>query len=203
MLVTVHPQNPQPRIIKRLIDSLKEGGVIVYPTDTVYGLGCNIFDQKAIERICLIKGIDPRKARFSFVCSSLSDMSSYTRSISNPIFRLLRSLLPGPYTFILPAGKLTPKILKTKRDTVGIRVPDNIICQSLIKELGHPILSTSLPGDDEEYLTDPEVMEEKFGSMVDMVVDGGTGGQVPSTVIDCTGEEPELIRAGLGQWPPE
>jgi tRNA threonylcarbamoyl adenosine modification protein (Sua5/YciO/YrdC/YwlC family) len=201
VLVEIHPKNPQPRGIKKLVDCLKEGGVIVYPTDTVYGLGCDIFDQKAVERICLIKGIDPRKARFSFVCSSLSDMTNYTRSISNPLFRMLRSVLPGPYTFILAAGKLTPKILKTKRDTVGIRVPDNIICQDLIRELGHPVLSTSLPRDDEEYLTDPNLMDEKFGAMVDMVVDGGPGGQIPSTVIDCTSDEPVLLREGLGKWP--
>jgi tRNA threonylcarbamoyl adenosine modification protein (Sua5/YciO/YrdC/YwlC family) len=187
-------------MIKKLVDCLKDGGVIIYPTDTLYGMGCDIFHQKAIERICLIKGIDPKKALFSFICSSLSDMTNYTRSISNPIFRILKSAMPGPYTFILPAGKLTPKILKAKRDTVGIRVPDNEICKAMVKELGHPVLSTSLPFEGDNPFTDPGLIEEKYGKLVDIIVDGGIGGVIPSTVIDCTSDEPALIRQGLGEW---
>lgn len=201
MLIHIHPDNPQERNIKTVVDRLKNGGVIIYPTDTIYGLGCDIYNTQAIERICRIKNIDPKKAQFSFVCSDLSHISDYTRSIDTPIFRLLKAALPGPYTFILEASKQVPKMLKTKKDTVGIRVPDNKICQMLVKELGHPIMSVSLPMDDEiEYYTDPELMEDKFGNVVDIVIDSGIGEIEPSTVIDCTSGAPELIRDGAGEW---
>lgn len=201
MLIHIHPDNPQERNIKTVVDRLKNGGVIIYPTDTIYGLGCDIYNTQAIERICRIKNIDPKKAQFSFVCSDLSHISDYTRSIDTPIFRLLKAALPGPYTFILEASKQVPKMLKTKKDTVGIRVPDNKICQMLVKELGHPIMSVSLPMDDEiEYYTDPELMEDKFGNVVDIVIDSGIGEIEPSTVIDCTSGAPELIRGGAGEW---
>lgn len=201
MLIHIHPDNPQERNIKTVVDRLKNGGVIIYPTDTIYGLGCDIYNTQAIERICRIKNIDPKKAQFSFVCSDLSHISDYTRSIDTPIFRLLKAALPGPYTFILEASKQVPKMLKTKKDTVGIRVPDNRICQMLVKELGHPIMSVSLPMDDEiEYYTDPELMEDKFGNVVDIVIDSGIGEIEPSTVIDCTSGAPELIRGGAGEW---
>ncbi len=201
MLIHIHPDNPQERNIKTVVDRLKNGGVIIYPTDTIYGLGCDIYNTQAIERICRIKNIDPKKAQFSFVCSDLSHISDYTRSIDTPIFRLLKAALPGPYTFILEASKEVPKMLKTKKDTVGIRVPDNKICQMLVKELGHPIMSVSLPMDDEiEYYTDPELMEDKFGNVVDIVIDSGIGEIEPSTVIDCTSGAPELIRGGAGEW---
>jgi tRNA threonylcarbamoyl adenosine modification protein (Sua5/YciO/YrdC/YwlC family) len=200
-----------------IVECLLDGGVIVYPTDTIYGLGCDIFQSKAIERICRIKGVDPAKAQLSFICHDLSDLSNYTKSISTPLYRLLKTYLPGPYTFILPASKQVPRILKSRKDTIGLRIPDNVIARSLIKELGHPILSSSLPGGVggtppvvgahpqpeplrvEEY-TDPEMIEEKFNRLVDIVVDGGIGGILPSTVIDCTGDEPVLIRKGLGPW---
>ncbi len=200
MLLHVHPENPQPRQIKTIIDCLQSGGVIIYPTDTIYGLGCDIFQHKAIERICRIKNVDPQKAQLSFICHDLSDLSTYTKSISTPLYRLLKQHLPGPYTFILPASKEVPKILKSKKDTIGLRVPDNIIARTIIQELGHPILSASLPGEMVEEYTDPELMHDNFKKLVDIVVDGGIGGMIPSTIVDCTDEEPVIIREGLGKW---
>jgi tRNA threonylcarbamoyl adenosine modification protein (Sua5/YciO/YrdC/YwlC family) len=200
MLLHLHPQNPQPRNIKTIIETLKKGGVIIYPTDTIYGLGCDIFEHKAIERICAIKQVNPLKAQLSFICYDLSDLSKYTKSISTPLYRLLKHYLPGPYTFILPASKEVPKILKSKKDTIGIRVPDNTIARTIVKELGHPIISTTLPGDMVEDYTDPEIMYTNFSKQVDVVVDAGIGGMIPSTIIDCTGEEPVLVRKGLGEW---
>lgn len=200
MLLHLHPVNPQPRNIRIIVECLLDGGVIVYPTDTIYGLGCDIFQGKAVERICRIKGVDPAKAQLSFICHDLSDLSNYTKSISTPLYRLLRTHLPGPYTFILPASKQVPKILKSRKDTIGLRIPDNVIARSLIRELGHPILSSSLPGGMVEEYTDPEMIEDKFGNQVDIVVDGGIGGILPSTIIDCTGDEPVVIRKGLGPW---
>jgi tRNA threonylcarbamoyl adenosine modification protein (Sua5/YciO/YrdC/YwlC family) len=183
-----------------VVECLLDGGVIVYPTDTIYGLGCDIFQHKAVERICRIKQVDPAKAQLSFICHDLSDLSNYTKSISTPLYRLLKNYLPGPYTFILPASKQVPKILKSRKDTIGLRIPDNIIARSLVRELQHPILSSSLPGDMVEEYTDPEMIREKFENQVDIVIDGGIGGMVPSTVVDCTGDEPVLLRKGLGEW---
>lgn len=201
MLLQIHPNNPQPRSIYLLVEALEKGAVIIYPTDTVYGLGCDIFQQKAIERICRIKEIDPKKAQLSFICSNLSDLSKYTKSISTPLYRILKSNLPGPYTFILPASKEVPKILKSKKETIGLRIPNNNIAQAIIKQLGRPLLSASLPGQITEELTDPELIFEIFGNRVEYVIDGGIGGIVPSTIIDCTQEEPLIIRQGLGSWP--
>jgi len=201
MLLTVHPDNPQPRNLRTIVDCLLSGGIIVYPTDTIYGLGCDIFQHKAIERICRIKNIDPRKAQLSFVCHDLSDMSRYTKSISTPLYRMLKNYLPGPYTFILPASKEVPKILKSKKDTIGLRVPRNNIAGTIVKELAHPVLSTSLPGQQVEEYTDPEIIYENFKNLVDIVVDGGIGGMTPSTIVDCTTEPPALVRQGLGVWP--
>lgn len=200
MLLHLHPVNPQPRNIKLVIECLLDGGVIIYPTDTIYGLGCDIFQHKAVERICRIKQVDPAKAQLSFICYDLSDLSNYTKSISTPLYRLLKTHLPGPYTFILPASKQVPKILKSRKDTIGLRIPDNVIARSLIRELGHPILSSSLPLDMVEYYTDPEMIQEKFGALVDIVIDGGIGGILPSTIVDCTGDVPVVIRKGLGEW---
>lgn len=201
MIVHIHPKDPQTRNIKTVVDCLKNGGVIIYPTDTIYGLGCDIYNVEAIDRICRIKNIDPKKAQFSFVCNNLSHISDYAKSIDTPIFRLLKKSLPGPYTFILRASKLVPKMLQTKKDTVGIRVPNHKITQELVQQLGNPIMSVSLPMDDEvEYYTDPLLIHEIFEDRVDMVIDGGIGGAVPSTVIDCTSGEPELIREGAGEW---
>lgn len=201
MLLTVHPDNPQPRNLRTITECLLSGGIIVYPTDTIYGLGCDIFQHKAIERICRIKNIDPRKAQLSFVCHDLSDLSKYTKSISTPLYRMLKNYLPGAYTFILPASKEVPKILKSRKDTIGLRVPDNNIAASIVRELGHPVLSTSLPGQQVEDYTDPELIYENFKNLVDIVVDGGIGGMIPSTIVDCTAEPPQLIRQGLGVWP--
>lgn len=200
MLLHLHPDNPQPRNIQTIVSTLSKGGVIIYPTDTIYGLGCDIYQQKAIERICRIKQVNPQKAQLSFICHDLGDLSQYTKSISTPLYRMLKSYLPGPYTFILPASKEVPKILKSKKDTIGIRVPDNNIARAIVKELGHPILSTTLPGDMVEEYTDPELMYANFEKLVDIVADGGIGGMVPSTVIDCTGDEPVIIRQGAGEW---
>jgi len=200
MVLTIHPENPQARKIATVVDTLQKGGVIIYPTDTIYGLGCSIHNQRAIERICRIKNIDPAKAQFSFICHDLSDLSRYAKSISTPVYRILRSHLPGPYTFILPASKEVPRILKTRKNTVGLRVPDNNIARAIIKTLGHPILSTSLPGDMVEEYTDPETIDRNFGKLVDIVINGGPGNMIPSTVIDCTGDEPVLVRAGAGVW---
>ena len=200
MLIQIHPQNPQPRLIKQVIECLKDGGVIIYPTDTIYGLGCDINQHKAIERICKIKNIDPQKAELSFICRDLSHLSDYTKTIDTPLYRMLKSYLPGPYTFILPASKQVPKILQSKKSTVGLRVPDNIICHHILDELGNPILSASLPGDMVEEYTDPEVMQENFGDKVDFVIDGGIGSMIPSTVVDCTTDEWTIIRQGQGEF---
>ena len=200
MFINIHHQNPQPRLIKQVAESLKRGNIIIYPTDTIYGLGCDIFHPKAIERICRIKNVEPQKAQLSFVCYDLSDLSHYAKQLSTPIYRLLKQYLPGPYTFILEASKEVPKILKTKKDTIGIRVPDNKIARCIVQELGNPILSASLPGDYVEEYTDPETIHEKFEKLVDIVIDGGIGGMEPSTIIDFTGDEPVVTRQGIGFW---
>lgn len=200
MLLQIHPDNPQPRLIKQVVESLLQGGIIIYPTDTVYGLGCDILHQKAVERICRIKNVDPSKAQLSFVCSDLSHLSDFTKPLSKPSYRLLKMYLPGPYTFILPASKMVPKILQSKKDTIGLRIPANNIAMAIIKELGRPILSASLPGEIVEDYTDPEVMYENYRNEVEFVIDGGIGGMIPSTIVDCTGDQPVLIREGLGAW---
>jgi tRNA threonylcarbamoyl adenosine modification protein (Sua5/YciO/YrdC/YwlC family) len=200
MYLHIHPQNPQQRNISAVVETLRKGGVIIYPTDTIYGLGCDIFNQKAIERVCRIKGINPVKAQLSFICYDISDMSKYVRPIPTVTYRLLRYHLPGPYTFILNASKEVPKLLKYKKDTVGLRIPDNLIARCIVKELGHPILSVSLPGNMVEEYTDPELIYGNFEKLVDVVVDGGVGGMIPSTIIDCTGDEPVVTRQGLGAW---
>jgi tRNA threonylcarbamoyl adenosine modification protein (Sua5/YciO/YrdC/YwlC family) len=200
MLLHIHPDNPNERHIRTVVECLKNGGVVIYPTDTIYGLGCNILQHKAIEKICRIKNVDPQKAQLSFVCHDLSDMSRYTKSISTPLYRLLKNHLPGAYTFILPASKEVPKILQSKKSTIGLRVPNNKIALAIVHELGHPLLSASLPGEMVEEYTDPEIMHDNFKNLVDIVIDGGIGGMTPSTVIDCTKEPYELIRAGAAAW---
>lgn len=201
MLISIHPDNPQERNIKTVVDCLKKGGVIIYPTDTIYGIGCDIYNTAAIERICRIKNIQPKQANFSFICRDLSHLSDYARNIGNPTFRLLKKALPGPYTFILEATKEVPKLLKTKKDTVGIRVPYHNICQAIVEQLGHPLISASLPMHDEvAYYTDPEVIHEVFENQVDLVIDSGIGNMVASTIIDCTDNEPILVREGAGDW---
>jgi tRNA threonylcarbamoyl adenosine modification protein (Sua5/YciO/YrdC/YwlC family) len=203
MLLHIHPDNPPARQIKTVVECLLDGGVIIYPTDTIYGLGCDIFQHKAVERIARLKQIPVAKAQFSFVCADLSDLSKYTKSTSTPLYRMLKSYLPGPFTFILPASKEVPKILKSKKDTVGLRVPAHKVAQALIHELGHPILSTSLPGEMVEEYTDPELIYRNFKDKVDIVIDAGVGGMIPSTIIDCTSSEPQVIRHGLGVFEEE
>ena len=167
MLIQIHPKNPDERKINKVVESLRKGGVIIYPTDTVYGIGCSIEHPEAIERICQIKKINPQKAQLSFLCNDLSHLSEYTKAISTPLYRFLKTYVPGPFTFILEASKKVPKLLRTKKDTVGIRVPDNELSRYLLKSLGCPILSTSLPlEDDQEIYTDPELMEEEFGNRI-------------------------------------
>lgn len=199
MLIHIHPDNPQDRLIKQVVGILKSGGVIIYPTDTIYGLGCDITQHKAVERICRIKAVDPQKANLSFVCYDLSDLSQYAKQLDTSVYRTLKQYLPGPYTFILEASRQVPKILKTKKDTVGIRVPDNNIARAIVKELGNPILSASLPGEYVEEYTDPDLIHDKFEKLVDLVIDGGIGGMIPSTIISFVTGEAEIIREGAGE----
>jgi len=200
MLLEIHPNNPNPRHIATVVDCLKSGGIIAYPTDTIYGLGCDIFQPKAIEKIAQIKGVDPVKAQLSFVCADLSDLSKYTKSISTPLYRLLKNYLPGPFTFILPASKQVPKLLQNKKNTIGLRIPDNHIASAIVAVLEHPILSASLPGEMVEDYTDPYVIHQNFENLVDIVIDGGIGGMIPSTIIDCTTDDYTVIREGAGEW---
>jgi len=194
----VNPIRPPLKAIRAVVDCLRKGGVIVYPTDTLYGLGCDIFRKDAIDRVCRIKQVNAQRISLSFVCHDLSDLSRYTKSISTPLFRILKSHLPGAFTFILPASKQVPKILKSKKDTIGLRVPDNDIAREIVKKLGHPILSTSLPGEMVEEYTDPDWIHEKFQNQVEMVVSGGIGSMEPSTVVDLTTQEPRILRNGAG-----
>ncbi len=200
MLLKIYPDNPDEKKIFQVVECLKDGGVIIYPTDTIYGFGCDIYKKNAIERICRIKNIDVKKAQFSFICSDLSHLSQFAKSSSTPIFRLLKNNLPGPFTFILPASKEVPKLLIQKKQTVGIRVPHHRVCEELIKELGNPIISTSLLETEWiEEMTDPEVIYEKYKHQVDIVIDSRIGGFLPSTIVDCTTEMPEIIRQSLGE----
>lgn len=200
LLLHIHPDNPNPRHINTVVNCLRQGGVIVYPTDTIYGLGCDITQPHAIERIARIKQAQPQKLQLSFVCTDLSDLSKYTKGISTPLYRILKSHLPGAYTFILPASKEVPKLLQSKKSTIGLRIPDNNIALDIVKALGNPILSASLPGEMVEEYTDPDLIYENFENLVDIVIDGGIGGMVPSTIIDCTTDAYELVRQGKGPW---
>ena len=200
MLIIIHPTNPQPRQLAIIKDCLESGGIIAYPTDTIYGLGCDIFHPEAVEKICAIKKVSPEKAQLSFICSDLSHLSNYAKSINNSLFRILKSTLPGPFTFVLPASKEVPKILQNKKKTIGLRIPDNKIALAIIETLGHSILSASFPGENIEDYTDPEIIQEYWGKQVDIVVDGGIGGIIPSTVVDCTTDEYIILRQGAGIW---
>lgn len=200
MLLKIHPDNPSQRKIAQVIDILEKGGVVIYPTDTVYGLGCDIFNRKAVEQVCRIRGLDPKKAQLSFICEDISQVAEYSKPIDNEVFRLMKQILPGPYTLILKANNEVPKLLKSRRSTFGVRLPDHPIIAELVKGLGRPILTTSLKSDDEilEYFTDPIDIHDDFEKRVDVVIDGGTGSNVPSTVIDCTSDEPFVVREGAG-----
>jgi tRNA threonylcarbamoyl adenosine modification protein (Sua5/YciO/YrdC/YwlC family) len=200
MLISIHPTNPQARQIAIIKDCLEGGGSIAYPTDTIYGVGCDIFHPEAVAKICAIKKVNPEKAQLSFICSDLSHLSNYAKSIDNSLFRILKSTLPGPFTFVLPASKEVPKILQNKKKTIGLRIPDNKIALAIIETLGHPILSASFPGENIEDYTDPEIIQEHWGKQIDIVVDGGIGGIIPSTVVDCTTDEYVILRQGAGIW---
>lgn len=201
MLLHLNDTNVNSNTVSQIVKCLKDGGIIIYPTDTVYALGGDITSGKAIERICRLKNIKPDKANFSFVCSDLSHLSEFTKPIPNHVFRIMKRALPGPYTFILEANANVPKLLKQNKKTVGIRVPDNAICREIVNALGNPIISTSLHDTSDdilEYFSDPEVIHQQYESAVDIVVDGGFGNIYPSTVIDCSVEEITVIREGLG-----
>ncbi len=200
MLLKIYPENPNPKALAQVVECLSCGGIVIYPTDTVYAMGCDIRHPKTIERLARVKGVKAEKADFSILCNDLSHLSEYTRPISNPLFRLMKQSLPGPFTFILPAGSQVPKLLHSRRKTVGIRVPDHPVLLEIIRELGSALISTSVKDDDQvlEYTTDPELIHDRYQQVVDMVVDGGFGHNVASTVVDCTGEEPVIVRQGLG-----
>ena len=199
-LLRIHPDNPEGRKIKQAVEIIRNDGVIIYPTDTVYGLGCDITNNKAVERICRIKGIKPAKATFSFICPDLSNISFYTKPFSSNVYKIMRKNLPGPFTFILKASSQVPKLLKNNRKQVGIRVPNSPIVTALLEQLDAPIMSTSisLPDDITPYPTDPEEILDHYKHQVDLIIDGGFGGNQPSTIVDCTGSEPALLREGLG-----
>ncbi len=200
MLLRLYNENPNPREILKIVDVLRGGGIIIYPTDTVYGLGCDITNPKAVEQIARFKGVKVEKSNFSFICSDLSHLSDYTKPIPNLVFKMMKKNLPGPFTFILEANNNVPRYFKGKKKTVGIRVPDNNIIRQIVAELGNPILSTSIRDEDEilEYTTDPGLIYEKYQDFADLVIDGGPGELIPSTVIDCTGDFIEIVREGKG-----
>lgn len=200
MFLPIHPDNPDKRKIKQVIDVLKKGGIIIYPTDTVYSMACDLNSRKAVEKMARLKGIKPEKANFSLVCYDLSHISDYTVQFSNATYKLMKRALPGPYTFILNANTSVPKLFKSNKKTVGIRVPDNNIAREIVSELGNPLVSTSVHHDDDiiEYITNPELIFEKFEKDVDMVIDGGYGNNDASTIIDCTDNDPTVLREGIG-----
>ena len=201
MLLKIHPETPGHRQVQKAVEILRGGGVLIFPTDTVYGLGCDIFNHKAIEKVALIKGISLEKANFSFICHSLSQLTDYARHVNNPTFKLMKKYLPGPYTFILEANSNVPRIFRNRKKTIGIRVPDNNIIREIVEELGNAVLTTSIHDEDEviDYTTDPELIYDHYKSIVDALINGGYGNNIPSTVIDCTGELPVVIRQGMGQ----
>lgn len=200
MFLKIYPENPNPREISKVIDTLRDGGLIVYPTDTVYAIGCDALNVRAVERICRMKGVNPQKSNLSIICYDLSNLSEYAK-VSNSAFKLMKKNLPGAFTFILPTSTELPKIYKNRKE-VGIRVPDNNIARTIVAELGNPILTMSIHDEDDdvlEYSTDPELIYEKYGNSVDLVIDGGYGGIEPSTVVDCTTDDFEVVRQGKGE----
>ncbi|UII22871.1 L-threonylcarbamoyladenylate synthase [Fulvivirga ligni] len=198
--VKLYPENPEREKIEHIVNVLRDGGIVIYPTDTIYGIGCDLFHRKAVERVCKIKGIKPKNLNLSFICYDLSDISNYVKRLDTPTFKMLKKALPGPFTFILESNSNVPKILNTNKKTVGIRIPDNNIPRNIVQQLNNPIITTSIKDDDEilEYTTDPEVIYEEFKHEVDIIIDGGFGGNIPSTVVDCTQSDFEVIREGLG-----
>lgn len=200
MLIEIHPDNPEPRKITEVVNCLRKGGVIIYPTDTIYSIGCDLRNKKAIEKVARLKGVRLRKAQFSLICYDLSSIGDYTKQFDRSVFKAMNKALPGPYTFILNAGNKVPKLFETNKKEVGIRIPDNNIARQVVHELGNPIIATSVHDDDEilEYTTDPSLIHEKYENMVDLVIDGGYGKNNPSTIVDCTDGEINVIREGIG-----
>ncbi len=201
-LLVIHPINPEPRKINRVVEVLLDGGVIVYPTDTIYGIGCDLKNKRAVEKLCQIEDIKPQKMNLSFICNDLSHISEYVKRLDTPAFKVLKKLLPGPFTFIFESNSNVPKILGVNKKTVGIRIPDHRIPLAIVKQLGNPLITSSIKDDDEikEYTTDPEEIYEDFKNKVDLIVHGGQGGNVPSTIVDFTGSEPFVTRQGLGEF---
>lgn len=200
MYIKLFEDNPSERDILKVIEILKDGGVIIYPTDTIYAIGCDINNFKAVQRVCQLKGIKPEKANFSMICRDLSNIATYAK-VNNEVFKVMKHNLPGPFTFVLPATNKLPNVLMNRRKTIGIRIPDNYIVMSIIEELGSPLLTTSVKAEDDvvEYITDPELIYERYEKLVDLVIDGGYGQNVASTVVDCSGDSIEIIRQGIGQ----
>lgn len=200
MLIKLFEDNPNTRDILKVVEVLRDGGVVIYPTDTIYAIGCDINNVKAVQRVCQLKGVKPEKANFSMICRDLSNIATYAK-VNNEVFKVMKRNLPGPFTFVLPATNKLPNVMMNKRKTIGIRIPDNFIVMSVIEELGAPLLTTSVKADDEivEYMTDPELIHEKYGKLVDLVIDGGYGKNVASTVVDCTDSEMSIIRQGIGE----
>lgn len=200
MILKLFEENPRQKHIETVVDSLKNGGVIIYPTDTVYSIGCDIYQHKAVEKVAQIKGIKPKEANFSFIFSDIDQIAEFTKPFSTTVFKLMKKAFPGPFTFILNANSKVPKIFHSKKKTIGVRIPDNTICRTIVRELGNPVLSTSVYDDDEvlEYSTDPELIHEKYNNVVDYVVNGGYGENEASTIVDCTGDQIEIVRQGLG-----
>jgi tRNA threonylcarbamoyl adenosine modification protein (Sua5/YciO/YrdC/YwlC family) len=198
----IHPKNPEGKKIARTVEVLRNGGIIVYPTDTIYGIGCDLMNKKAVERLCKILDIKPQKLDLSFICNDLSHISEYVKNLETPTFKLLKKNLPGAFTFLLEASSKVPKILDINKKTVGIRIPDHNIPRMIVAELGNPLITSSIKDDDliKEYTTDPEEIYEDFKHLVDLVIDGGASGNVPSTVIDLTNNDLSLIRQGLGEF---
>lgn len=199
-LIKIHPRNPEPRKIGHVVDLLARGGIIIYPTDTVYGVGCSLASKRAVTKLCQFLDVRPQKMNLSFICRDISQISEYVRRIETPVFKVLKKVLPGPYTFIFEAGSKVPRVLDVNKKTVGVRIPDHAVPGMLVEGLGNPIISASLKSDDavREYTTDPEEIYEKFRHRVDAVIDSGAGGNIPSTIVDCTGGGLTIVRIGLG-----
>ncbi len=200
-LLRIHPQNPEGRKIDHVVSALKNGGIIIYPTDTIYGIGCDLMNRKAVERLCKILDIKPQRLDLSFICHDISQISEYVKRMDTPVFKLLKSCLPGPFTFLFESSSKVPKVLDVNKKTVGIRIPDNKITQAIVEQLGNPVITSSIKDDDRirEYTTDPEDIYHDFKHVVDLVIDGGIGGNVPSTVVDCISSEIKILRQGLGE----
>lgn len=204
VLLSIHPKNPEQRKIAQVVALLREGGIIIYPTDTIYGVGCDLTNRKSIERLCKIMNVKPQKLDLSFICNDLGHISEYVKRIDTPVFKILKKSLPGPFTYLFESSTKVPKILNVNKKTVGIRIPDHPIPRALVAMLGNPLITSSIKDDDaiKVYTTDPEEIYEDFKNKVDLVIDGGPGGHVPSTVVDFTGPTPSIIRYGLGDFDP-